>query len=201
MRSKKARPKPKSESAWMSVKSKEKGDPLHRPSFFPLFHSQRPLAPPRPRARFSPVPLSVPFLRVAALFRSIFSSPPDSASRSGRNSPTIAASAHDRRHCPPPTKKRKRVHASIPDAPKQTVDNRLLTKAPRPDGNKSPKRLGARRKPETWGDWRTRGDGRSWFRLDDKALPPRPAPAANQSAPERSRRQSDDAETICRPGR
>lgn len=102
---------------------------------------------------------------------------------------------------PPPQKKRKRVHASIPDAPKQTVDNRLLTKAPRPDGNKSPKRLGARRKPETWGDWRTRGDGRSWFRLDDKALPPRPAPAANQSAPERSRRQSDDAETICRPGR
>lgn len=44
----------------------------------------------------------------------------------------------------PPQKKRKRVHASIPDAPSQTVNNRLLTKAPRPDGNKSPKRLGAR---------------------------------------------------------
>ncbi len=85
----------------------------------------------------------------------------------------------------PPTKKRKRVHASIPDAPKQTVDNRLLTKAPRPDGNKSPKRLGARRKPETWAIGEPGAMGDLGFASTTRRSRPDPRP------PQTNRRQKD----------
>ena len=170
MRSKRARPKPRSESAWMSVKAKEKGDPLHRPSFFPLLR----LSSPPPRR--APRPLPFPFLSCALRLFPVpfFSSPPKAARRSGRNSPTIAAFVHDRRHCgakasPPPKKKSEVPPQSRPlpsNGRQQAVDNSAATSQ-----MKNPMRRGARRKAEG------RAVGDFGF-----APTPRPAPPATAAA-------------------